>query len=111
MKSKQWLLVLLIAVLVPLLSMIPTWNGYVAERPPEKIFMGFRFMADDHFQYAGFISRSAEEGKLFTENPFTTEPQKGRFVLLYMWMVGQIARLTGWGISWKIGRASCRERV
>lgn len=100
MKSKQWLLVLLIAVLVPLLSMIPTWNGYVAERPPEKIFMGFRFMADDHFQYAGFISQSADEGKLFTENPFTTEPQKGRFVLLYMWMVGQIARLTGWGISW-----------
>ena len=105
-KKSLTVIVLLIAVLVPLLAMIPTWYGYFAQRPPQKIFMGFRYMADDHYSYAAFISQTAEEGKFFTENRFTTEPQKGRFLLLYMWLVGEISRLTGWGIvgSWELAR-------
>jgi hypothetical protein len=68
--------------------------------------MGFRYMADDHNSYATFINQSAEEGKLFMENRYTTEPQKGRFLLLYMWLVGQISRLTGLGVigSWELAR-------
>ena len=100
------LLVLVIAVVVPLLAMIPTWYGYRVQSPPQKIFMGFRYMADDHYSYASLISQSAEEGKLFMENRFTTEPQKGRFLLLYMWLVGKISRITGWGVagSWEFAR-------
>ena len=100
------LLVLVIAVVVPLLAMIPTWYGYRVQSPPQKIFMGFRYMADDHYSYASLISQSAEEGKLFMENRFTTEPQKGRFLLLYMWLVGKISRITGLGIvgSWDLAR-------
>jgi hypothetical protein len=68
--------------------------------------MGFRFMADDHYSYATLIDQSAEEGTLFMENRFTTEPQKGRFLLLYMWLVGKIRRVTGLGIagSWELAR-------
>jgi hypothetical protein len=98
--------VLAVAVLVPALAMLPTWYGYHAQRPPQKIFMGFRFMAEDHYSYATFINQSAEEGKLFFENRFTTEPQKGRFLLLYMWLVGKISRVTGLGVagSWELVR-------
>ena len=99
-------LVLAIAILVPLLAMIPTWHGYRVQRAPEKIFMGFRYMSDDHYSYASFASQSAEEGKLFTQNRFTTEPQQGRYLLLYMWLVGKISQLTGLGIagSWELAR-------
>jgi hypothetical protein len=78
----------------------------MAERPPQKIFMGFRFMADDHYSYASFVDQSGEEGKLFMENRYTTEPQKGRFLLLYMWLIGKISRVTGLGVlgSWESGR-------
>ena len=100
------IVVVLIAIVVPLLAAIPTWYAYRVQRPPEKIFMGFRYMADDHNSYVTFINQSAEEGRLFMENRYTTEPQKGRFLLLYMWLVGQISRLTGLGVigSWELAR-------
>jgi hypothetical protein len=68
--------------------------------------MGFRYMPDDHYSYASFVSQSAEEGKFFMENRYTTEPQMGRFLLLYMWLVGKISRVTGLGVvgSWEIAR-------
>lgn len=98
--------VLLVAIFVPLLSMIPSWYGYREAHPPERVFLGFRYLADDHYQYASFISQSADEGRLLTENRFTTEPQKGRFVLLYMWITGRICRVTGLGIpaAWELMR-------
>ena len=96
--------VLLIAVVVPLLSMIPTWYGYRQAHPPEKIFMGFRFMAPDNYMYGSFAVQAADEGRLFMENRFTTEPQKGRFLLLGMWITGQICRITGldFPAAWKV---------
>ena len=86
--------------------MIPTWYAYQVQSPPQKIFMGFRYMADDHYSYASFVGQSAEEGKLFMENRYTTEPQKGRLLLLYMWFVGKISRVTGLGVSgsWELAR-------
>lgn len=99
-------IVFAVAILVPALAAIPTWYGYQVQRPPQKIFMGFRYMADDHYSYASFVSQSAEEGKLFMENHYTTEPQKGRFLLLYMWLVGKVSRVTGLGVvgSWELAR-------
>lgn len=98
--------VLLVAILVPLLSLIPSWYGYREAHPPERVFMGFRYLADDHYQYASFISQAADEGRLLTENRFTTEPQKGRFLLLYMWITGRICRVTGLSIpaAWELMR-------
>jgi len=98
--------VIIIAVLLPLLNALPTWSGYLEERPPERVFLGFRYMAGDHFQYASFARQAADDGRLFMENRFTTEPQKGRFLLLYMWLAGEICRFTGLDVpgAWEVLR-------
>jgi hypothetical protein len=95
-----------VALLVPLLSAVPTWHAYRAERPPDRVFLGFRFMAGDHYQYASFIRQAADEGRFAMENRFTTEPQKGRFVLLFLWITGMVGRVTGLGPpgAWEVMR-------
>jgi hypothetical protein len=98
--------VLIVALLVPLLNMIPTWDGYRNSSPPGRVFLGFRNMAGDHYQYASFVRQAAAEGRFFMENRFTTEPQSGRFVLLYLWLVGSLSGLTGLSVpaSWEVLR-------
>ena len=88
-------IVLVVALLVPLLNMIPTWDGYLSERPPGKVFLGFRYMAGDHYQYGSFARQVADEGRLLMENRFTTEAQRPSYFLLYFWIVGTVSRLTG----------------
>jgi hypothetical protein len=63
-------------------------------------------MAGDHYQYASFARQAADDGRLFMENRFTTEPQSGRYVLLYLWMMGILSRITALGIpaAWEAGR-------
>jgi len=92
--------VLLLALLIPLLSMIPTWQGYHYQQPPEKVFMGFRYMAGDHYQYGAFMRQARDGGGLFMYNPFTTEPQEGVFLLPYFWLVGTLSRLAGDIVLW-----------
>src|SRR5687767_11868190 len=62
----------------------------------QKIFMGFRFMTEDHYSYATLVDQSSEEGRLFMENRFTTEPVD---FLLHMWLVGKVSRVTGLGVA------------
>ena len=92
--------VLLLALLVPLISMIPTWQGYSFQQPPEKVFMGFRYMAGDHYQYAAFMREGRDGVGLFMYNPFTTDPQKGVFLLPYFWLIGVLSRLAGDIVLW-----------
>ncbi len=87
-------LVLILAAVVPLASLIPAWQAR-SVTPPGDQFMGFRYMAGDHFQYAAFMQQAADDGSLMMRNPFTSEPQRGVFVLLYFWMVGLASRLLG----------------
>ena len=98
--------ILLIALLVPLLSLIPTWQGYHYQSPPERVFMGFRYMAGDHYQYAAFMRQARDHGSLFMENPFTSERQKGVFVLIYFWLLGIMSRVTGVQVTalWEVLR-------
>ena len=98
--------VLLLALLVPLSTLIPVWQAYQIESPPEKNFLGFRYMPGDHYQYAAFARQAREDSSLLMRDPFTTEPQKGRFVLLYFWMIGRFAALTGLSITavWELFR-------
>lgn len=105
MKS-LFVLVLLVAILVPLLNMIPTWHGYSSEAPPERVFLGFRTLAMDHYQYASFVRQVTDEGRFFLENRFTSEEQSPRYVLLYLWVVGMFCRVTGLGLVlvWEIFR-------
>lgn len=103
--------ILLIALLVPMLNLIPTWQGYYYQSPPERVFMGFRYLPGDHYQYAAFMRQARDRGSLFMENPFTSERQKGVFVLPYFWLLGTLSRITGaeittlWGVFRVLGGA------
>ncbi len=101
--------VLVLALAVPLLSLVHTWQGYLAASPPERVFMGFRYMAADHFQYAAFMRQAQQDGSLLMNNPLTSEPQRGVYVLLYFWILGEFARLSGLSLttSWEVFRVFC----
>lgn len=100
------LAVVLIAVLVPLLSSAPSVDAYLKQHSPDRIFLGFRFTSNDHYTYATFVEQAADEGRLFMENRLTTEPQKGRMLLVFMWLAGQIRHVTGLGTpaTWELLR-------
>src|SRR5574341_1150035 len=87
--------VLILALAVPLLSTITTLQGYYGAHPPEKVFLGFRYMSGDHYQYASLMRQAQKDGRFLMENLYTTEPQKGSYVFLYYWLLGSVARLTG----------------
>ncbi len=98
--------ILLLALLVPLAAMIPTWQGFLFEDPPSRIFLGFRYMPSDHFQYAAFMRQALDGGGLLMRNPFASEPQSGVFLLPVFWAVGKLARVIGGSIVlwWEIFR-------
>jgi hypothetical protein len=101
--------VLLLALLVPLASLITTWQGYHFQKPPERVFMGFRYMAGDHYQYAAFMREARDGVGLLMYNPFTSDSQRGVFVLPYFWALGVMSRLTGgevvpwWNVTKVVG--------
>ena len=88
-------LVLALALLVPAASLAPAISGYLAQSPPERIFLGFRHLEVDHYQYGSFLAQARDEGRVLMENRLTGEPQTGRFVLLYLWLAGTLARASG----------------
>ncbi len=99
------LIVLFLALLAPLLNVVPTIEGGLRAHPPDQVYLGLRWMTGDHVQYGSF-SRQGEAGRLLMENMFTTEPQRPSYVLLYFNVVGIVMRLTGLGfpLTWEILR-------
>ena len=97
-RSSTPLAVWLLALLVPLAAMFPTWQGYHFQELPERVFMGFRHLNGDHYQYAAFIRQAQDGGGLLMRNPFANEPQAGVFVLPLFWLIGALSRLLGGGI-------------
>ena len=73
----------------------------MSSREPDRVFLGFRYMAPDYFQYLGFI-REARDARnpILLANPFTGEPQGRRYVLLYFSLLGILARLSSISIQW-----------
>lgn len=100
--------VFLIAALVPLLNVIPTIDGYVQQSPPERVFLGFRTMAGDHYQYGSMVRQASDEGRFLLENRYTTEPQRPGYVLLFFWLLGVICRVTGLALPlvWELMRVA-----
>src|SRR5262245_39211352 len=86
--------VLLAALGLSLAQIIPTLQGrWAASRG--LVFLGFRYMAGDHYQYAAFARQARDTGALLMDNPFTTLPQTGVFLLPFFWIVGILSRETG----------------
>jgi len=88
--ARFWLIPAAVAALrmLPVLSLRGT--------PPEgQSFIGVSYLPKDFLAYAAFIRQASEHGSLLLYNPFTTEPQAPRFVLLFHWLVGLGVRVTG----------------
>jgi hypothetical protein len=73
--------------------------------PDGRTFPGILFNADDHGVYLSWM-RQARDGHFFLRNLFTSEPQAGRYVHLYFWLLGDLSRLTGLplAVSYHLGR-------
>jgi len=60
-----------------------------------KAFLPIGYLADDFLQYVAFVRERPVAGSAFLANPFTTDPQGGRFVLLFHQLLGVVYRATG----------------
>lgn len=100
-------LVLVLAVVVPLLNVVPTLEGAWREPPPESEYLGFRWLIGDHLQYGAF-ARQGEAGRLLMENLFTTEAQRPSYILLYFNVVGLTMRFSGlaFPVAWEVLRVA-----
>lgn len=53
------------------------------------------FIPKDFAQYLAFTEQTRRHGTFVYENPYTTEPQRPRYVLAFFWATGTLARLVG----------------
>lgn len=79
---------------VAALRMLPLLSTLAAPPPPGTAFLGLSYLPADFLQYAALARQVPQEGTLFFYDPYTTEPQSGRFLLLFHWLVGATAWLT-----------------
>jgi hypothetical protein len=75
--------------------MLPVASLRFATPPPGHTFLGVGYIPKDFLQYAALIRQASADGSPLLYNPFTTEPQAARFILLFHWLVGRAARVTG----------------
>src|SRR5438105_1795999 len=81
-----WALAVMAAVSLPYLFLL-------AITPPGRVFWGFVNNPDDHCVYLAWM-RQAESGRFFLQNLFTGDPQPGRTINLFFWLLGVLARIT-----------------
>ena len=85
----------LIPSVVAVLRMLPVISLRWAPPPAGQAFLGVSYLPKDFLAYASFVRQVPEAGSFFFYNAFTTDPQSPRFILLFHWLVGVGARLTG----------------
>lgn len=100
---EKWILV--IGLLAAALVSYPVFAGMETANQNDVLFNGFDFVEDSH-SYAAYIHSGVEENILFLKDYSTSEPQEGRYIVLYFSLIALIVKLTGLGIDllWNIGR-------
>ena len=83
-----------IPAVVAALRMLPVLSLRVTRPPAGSVYLGVSYLRKDFLAYAAFSRQVAVDGSFFFYNPFTTEPQDSRFVLIFHWLVGLVARVT-----------------
>jgi hypothetical protein len=86
-------ILLVICISLAIIISAPAFAGYWFQ-PDGYLYTGFDWQDDFHL-YASYIKQSSESPKIFMENRYTTEPQKGVYVFLYFSLLGTISNLTG----------------
>ncbi|HKY33242.1 MAG TPA: hypothetical protein VJV23_11945 [Candidatus Polarisedimenticolia bacterium] len=99
--------ILAAALTLSLAHAVPPLQGRLAQAPPQRVFLGFRYMAGDHHQYAAFIRQARDTGALRMHDPFTTEPHAPVFVFPFFWVLGLLSRLLGGSIPLAWDAARC----
>jgi len=85
-RPPSWLWLLFAAVAV--LRTLPWLATYAIEPGEGSQLLHVGFIPKDLLQYIAFARESAASGSLFVANPFTTEPQDGRFLLPLIALAG-----------------------
>jgi len=91
-ERKEWMWAAIIALAAVLISCIPYGFGYLISSPQAR-FTGLIYNPDDSCVYLSWM-RQAADGRFFFDNRFTTEPQLGRSINLFFWVMGLAARIT-----------------
>ena len=61
---------------------------------PRVAYLPIGYIPKDFLQYIALIRQAGAAGPLTLENPFTTQPQSGRIILLFHTLLGQLAAWT-----------------
>jgi hypothetical protein len=80
---------------VALLRAVPYVATRLAVPEPGTSLPPVPYNPKDWLAYVAFVRQAAADASLFLFNPFTTEPQHGRYLLLFHQAVGLVARWTG----------------
>lgn len=96
--KRWWLLPLLVCVLRGL----PFLLTLQADSNPTRAWIPAGYIPKDFLQYVAFLRQVPDQHRSLFVNPFTTEPQDGRFIMLFFLALGWISRVTGLDPFWTL---------
>jgi hypothetical protein len=73
-----------------------------ADPSPAETWIPTGYIPQDFLQYVAFLRQVPDQHRAFFVNPFTTEPQDGRFFMLFFLALGWISRVTGLDPFWTL---------
>src|SRR5262245_50173538 len=89
--AHMWLLPAAVAIL----RALPYLYALRASAPAGEEFVPVGYVPKDLVQYLAFARQATEAGRWLFDNPFTTDPQSGRFVCPLFSLQGVVSALTG----------------
>ena len=96
--KRWWLLPLLVCVLRGL----PFLLTLQSDSNPTRAWIPAGYIPKDFLQYVAFLRQVPDQHRSLFVNPFTTEPQDGRFIMLFFLALGWISRVTGLDPFWTL---------
>jgi hypothetical protein len=66
-----------------------------ADPSPAEAWIPTGYIPKDFLAYVSFLRQVPDQHRVLFVNPFTTEPQEGRFFMLFLLVLGWISRITG----------------
>ena len=93
--SRMPLSVWIAGTIAAFLRAIPFLITRLEAPPPGLVHLPFGFNPIDWLQYAAIINQAQPANPLLLTDPFTTDPQKGRFILLFHSALSVIHAATG----------------
>jgi hypothetical protein len=92
-KAPRWLWA--IPTGIAALRCLPWLASHLLEPRANEALLHMGFIPKDTLQYLAFAREAGENASLFVANPFTVEPQAGRFLLPLTAVIGWLAAATG----------------